>query len=229
MTCGIYKLSFNGTDRVYIGQSHNIERRFAEHKKVLLSGLASIKLLEAYSLYGMPTCEILVECEEHELDLEEEAAIEVWDSYNNGFNSRTAATGGGYGSYGELNGRSKYTNLQIEQVFKLLLNKTSIPDIISITKVAKGIIHGICGGTHHIWLRTKFPIEYSELMNRKYTTRGTAAQRNISYPTIIDTLGNEYDNISNVREFARLHNLDSGGLNRLLNGKANSHRGWKRK
>lgn len=229
MTCGIYKLNFEGTDKVYIGQSHNIEKRFIEHKKVLISGLASIKMLDAYALYGMPSYEILIECEESELDSEEEAAIEVWDSYNNGFNSRSTATGGGYGSYGDLNGRSKYTNLQIEQVFKLLLNKINVEEIISTTKVAKGTIHGISKGTHHTWLQNKFPTEYTELLSRKYTTRGTAAQRSIFYPTIIDTLGNEYNNISNVREFARLHNLDSGGLNRLLNSKTNSHRGWKRK
>ncbi len=31
MTCGIYKLGFNGTDLVYIGQSENIESRYGSH------------------------------------------------------------------------------------------------------------------------------------------------------------------------------------------------------
>lgn len=226
MTCGIYKLSFKGTDKVYIGQSHNIEKRFLEHKKVLLSGLASIKLIEAYQLYGMPTLDILIECDEHELDLEEEAAIEVWDSYINGFNSRNKATGGGLGSYGELNGRAKYSNTQIENVFNMLLTNISISEIVKVSGVSISTIHSIKGGTNHTWLKQKYPAEYASLINDKYKLRGTAAQRGIIYPTLVSKTGEEFSSITNVREFARLHGLDSGGLNKLLNRKAISHRGW---
>ena len=31
MTCGIYKLVFNGTAKIYIGQSLNIESRYRDH------------------------------------------------------------------------------------------------------------------------------------------------------------------------------------------------------
>ena len=233
MTCGIYKLSFHGLDQVYIGQSINIEKRFREHLATIKSGLSSAKLIEAYEKYGNPNLEILYECSIEELDLEEEAAIEVWDSFANGLNSRDKSTGGGYGSYGDRNARSKYSNKEIEKVFFMLLDKYSTgysnEYIAGLTGVSKWVVNSISNGYLHTWLGIKYPDKYNELINKKHTKSGSAEQRGKICPVLVDKNNNEFSNISNIREFARLHSLDSGGLNKLINGKLNSHRGWKRK
>lgn len=35
MTCGIYKIGFSGTDKVYVGSSRDIEKRIKQHKAML--------------------------------------------------------------------------------------------------------------------------------------------------------------------------------------------------
>ena len=67
MTCGIYKLEFPSIG-VYIGQSVDIERRIGEHFLNLKSGKHTTKLLEAYTLVGLPKVTILQECHKDFLD-----------------------------------------------------------------------------------------------------------------------------------------------------------------
>ena len=58
MTIGIYKLIFSDVD-TYIGQSIDIEKRFKQHIYNFKNNLASIKLSEAYKVYGIPILEII--------------------------------------------------------------------------------------------------------------------------------------------------------------------------
>ena len=44
MTIGIYLLRFNGTHKVYVGQSINIEKRYTDHLYVLKRGLGTYKM-----------------------------------------------------------------------------------------------------------------------------------------------------------------------------------------
>lgn len=67
MTCGIYKLEFPSVG-VYIGQSVDIERRIGEHVIKLEKGTHTTKLLEAYSLVGLPKATILQTCHKDFLD-----------------------------------------------------------------------------------------------------------------------------------------------------------------
>lgn len=64
MTCGIYLLRFTGLDKVYIGQSLNIEQRYRKHLQFLRNQdtKANYRMKAAYLLYGAPQLEILCEC-----------------------------------------------------------------------------------------------------------------------------------------------------------------------
>lgn len=109
MTIGIYKLDFANTDKVYIVQSINIEVRYKQHINLLRLNKSSIKLQEAYSLYGNPLLDILVECTKEEIYECEKESIEIFNSISNGFNTCTCA-GGISSLYGEQHGRSNYIN-----------------------------------------------------------------------------------------------------------------------
>lgn len=66
---GVYKISSTLDDRVYIGSSNNIERRWKEHRRDLKSGVhKNAHLQRFYSKYG--DClkyEVLCECHKNEL------------------------------------------------------------------------------------------------------------------------------------------------------------------
>lgn len=67
MTTGIYLLHFSKQKyhKYYIGQSKNIEQRFDQHCKKLLSGSHTEAMQEAYRLHGhLPKLKILLECHE---------------------------------------------------------------------------------------------------------------------------------------------------------------------
>lgn len=85
MTRGLYKLSFKGTDKVYIGKSLNIEERFKDHLYSLKKGIASKKLQDAYNRYGNPTIKAVPF--NGDLEQAEFEAIIKYDTVRNGFNT----------------------------------------------------------------------------------------------------------------------------------------------
>ena len=91
MTCGIYLLRFNGTKAVYVGQSINIEERYSSHIRYMRAKTTSHKLQYAYDTYGIPTLEILVECDKELLNETENEAIAIFNSVENGFNTLSNA------------------------------------------------------------------------------------------------------------------------------------------
>lgn len=175
MTCGIYLLSFNNTHKVYIGQSINIEHRYTRHLAKLRSNTHSIKLNEAYKLYGIPDYEILEQCEENKLNELEAYHIKLWDAITDGFNS--AELIGVYNKQnGDTNPASKYTNNQIEEVFDYLLHDSTTPlnYIKEDTGVSIGVIYAIGRGELHKWLSTKPDYDKMLLMYKnRYTKEDT--------------------------------------------------------
>lgn len=224
MTIGIYVLKFKGTDKVYIGQSNFIEKRFTGHKRLLELGLGSTKLQEAYNIYGIPTMEILCECTLKELDDLETEAISIYNSRNNGFNS---TDGGNTGSklYGPDAGQSKYSREDIIKCFELLVNTTYMhKEIADITNVSINVINQISSGARHTWLAKEFPEMYEKLISLKYSKK-SASRKGIVYPKIKSPT-NEIFTISNLREFCRLHSIDPGHLGKVLKGIYKQHKGW---
>lgn len=303
--CGIYLLRFVGTDKVYIGKSKNIATRWTKHKQNFRNSSTSIKLQEAYKLYGMPSIEVLVECRENEtLEIEREA-ISIFNSVKNGFN--TYSEGSEDNSvYGDTHHNSVYSNSNIILVLELLTHTPiyTYDYIASITGVNISTIAMISCGYHHRWLSTEYPILYSKMidllgnrkhiavhpniekivamieysninpsitgkelsllfdiskdiiasvssgrtardwlttnipisygifMDRKYNksitnSKTTSASLGKIVPTIISPDGVLYNNISNISQFCREHNLAASAIGMVIRGIRNSHKGWK--
>jgi group I intron endonuclease len=229
MSCGIYKLSFQNTNKVYIGQSVNIEYRFKQHLNSFKNLTAPIKLQEAFTLYGTPSLEILSECNREELSTQEEEAIEIFDSLANGFNS-CSSTIGNIGTSGTLNGNSKYSEEQVVYVLDLLIENTmGYRDISSITEVSVETVGQIAGMFTHTWLKNKYPDKYAileSLVNTRKSDRSSAKSRGILYPLIKNVHNNVFV-VENIAAFAREHNLNKDILGRVLRKQAASHKGWK--
>jgi len=237
MTCGIYKLVFPNTIKVYIGQSIDIETRYKKHLSCMTSGISALKLQNAFNTYGKPSLEILEECSIKELDSLENEIIEIYNSVLEGFNTLDCA-GGLPDNSGPNNGMSRYSEDSIVEVFDILIeNKYSnFSEIIERTGVSNGVISGISAGTAHTWLKDKFPDKYSILMEQKATRKHkpkpilseiqSSKAKGIIHPKVVSPEGEVFE-LDNVRAFAREHSLNQGNLHSLLVGRAKSVKGWK--
>ena len=227
MTIGLYRLCFSGTDRCYIGQSINIEKRYEQHLNSFINNKANPKMMHAYTIYGKPSLEILCECSVQELNVTEDEAIELFDSVNNGFNILEHA-GDIPKSYGEYHPKSKYNNAQILLVAKLLTDPTNTyPTISKITGMSVDNIQNIAALKVHSWLAESNPDIYDNLVKLQGIRNCTAAAKGIKYSAVIDPDGNIYKNIVNHNQFCREHGLQQGNFNQVLNGKRKSHKGWR--
>lgn len=230
MTIGIYKLSFPGTDKVYIGQSLNIESRYRQHVKLMNSQESSAKLNYAFLELGTPTLEILSTCTKEELDSYENETIDIYNSVNSGFN--TCVTAGGKTSLcGENHPNSVYPNDQIIEVLHLLVTRLdlSINDIAVASKVSKSAVLGISCLQYHTWLKEGCPEEYTVLVDmHKANTRKLSSKSGTKIDSfqVISPIG-ETHLISNIMHFAKLHGLDKGHLSKLRTGERKTHKGWK--
>lgn len=225
MTTGVYRLIFKGTDKVYIGQSVNIERRFHEHIHNLIKGVATYKLMDAYNTYGNPLLDILVECSVDELALWETQAIEIFDSITNGYNILDGKSAIKY--YGETNGNSKHTNEEYYAILKLLITKPIIPnkDIAKICGVTLSIVSHISSMEKHSWLGEVYPLEYAELQRIKSEGRRGYGNTSTTIPLIKSPEGIIHEVLNGTR-FARDHGLDQTSISRVLSGKLLVHKGW---
>ncbi len=68
MTTGIYLLTF-ADETTYIGKSINIEKRWEQHMESFLKGTAAKPMQRAYSYFGEPDKEIIIECSQDHLDV----------------------------------------------------------------------------------------------------------------------------------------------------------------
>jgi len=201
MTCGVYLLRFKNTDKVYIGISENIEKRWSSHKYSIKNRLWPDKLQGAYDKYGLPNLEIICECTKEELEINEREAIEIFNSLHNGFNSRDAGScGAGLSISGESNGRAVYSNRQIEDVFNLLVDTLlTHKEISDKTGVSIQAISHISAGTAHAWLASIYPEKYMELVSKKRVTK------NIFVPVnILNTTTGSLTRVSSYKEIQEL-------------------------
>lgn len=226
----VYKITFTGTDKVYIGQAKDPGIRFTKHLFSLRKGTASDKMLEAYKTYGEPAMEVLCSATSmSELNSLEKEAIEIYDSVNNGFNTQNYINSAWIGVAGELNGNSKYSNSDIIEIVRYVLAnpKMQIRQIAKQLEIGVVFLEELVSGKKHKWLAEAYPKEHSELISLKGTRSKafTAANMGIVYPTIYSPEGTAY-NVTAVRAFAREHNLNNTSLCNVLNGKQKQHKGW---
>lgn len=226
MTTGIYKLSFTGTDKVYIGQSFNCEARLTQHLNKLSKGLGKGKLQEAYNIYGTPSMEILLECTNSELNESEIEAIEIYDSYNKGLNS---TIGGSCPQVlnGAFNANAKYSEEDYWNVLYFLgIPGYSWKYISEETGVSEYVVSHISSLESHGWLKEKFPVEYKKVEEiHNSIGRMSAFMQGINYPKILSPEGLLYE-VHHVTNFAKEHNLLQPKLHEVLTGTRKTHRGW---
>ncbi len=228
----IYKISFPGTAKVYIGQTIDYARRKCTHLNMLKSNTGARKLQDAFDTYGSPIFEVLLDGlkTQVELDDAENQAIDIYDSCNNGFNTHNKSRAGFTACYGELNGNSKFTNNEIiEFMFYMLEHpKIRLKEIARIFNMAYVTADEICRGVKHRWLATEFPEEHKKLLALVGTRSKavTAKDRGIEYPLIKSPSG-EIFQVTALRQFARDHGLNNTALCFVLNKKQKEHKGWK--
>lgn len=229
MTTGIYKLSFMGTNKCYIGQSINIERRYVAHLRDLKSGNSTKKLQSAYTEFGLPSIEILLECVEAELDVIEEEAIEIYDSVNNGYNLY-ASVYNYTAQYGEITSNAKYSNETYISIFKYLVEGIySRKEIAELLDVSTNVVTSIHKLENHIWLKELFPKEYGLLEKRKQEyshSSNNTIETKLGKALQIKSPEGTMHEVTSIRGFAREHSLCAQALGALLSGKGKSLKGW---
>ena len=84
---GIYKITNTTNDKCYIGQSRDIEARWAKHLSAYKSS-PDWELYRAFKKYGISAFkfEVIEECSIEELNEREIYWIAQYDSFNNGYN-----------------------------------------------------------------------------------------------------------------------------------------------
>jgi group I intron endonuclease len=229
MTCGIYKLEFVGTNKVYIGKSENIEVRYIKHKWNFKNNTSSKKLQEAYNTYGVPKLEILTECSIAELNELENMAISLYNSFLDGFNSLETAEDMPNLS-GENNGNSKYAREQYLEVARLLCDAKHTAKYISkVTGVSEHVIKHISKGENNSWIQEEHPDIWEKILSLKNTRKSTtnsAKAMGIQYPKIQSPEGVIHI-VDNINAFAREHCLAASALYNVLKGIRKTHKKWK--
>ena len=114
---GIYKITNLINNKIYIGKSVDIFRRFAQHKSPYEHERnANFPLYQAFKKYGIKNFDfqILEECDEKDLDKKETEYIQQFHSlvHENGYNIRS----GGQGADGENHPRHKLTEKDVRDI-----------------------------------------------------------------------------------------------------------------
>lgn len=176
MVCGVYKLKFNGSDKVYVGQSVNCASRLTRHIREMVQGTNSKKLNDAFNTFGIPIMEVLEEVSLNKLNEVEDNYIQKLNCVANGFNTAEHA-GGGCSLSGEQHPLALYSNEEIICILKYILNNPSstFKDISTILNVSNSVIAHIFRQDRHIWIKEAYPELWEELTYlKKYKSRGEA-------------------------------------------------------
>lgn len=166
---GIYKITNKVNNKVYIGQSVNIEQRWKDHRTRAFQvdeEYINNHLYRSIRKYGLInfTFEILEECDKEELDSKEIKWIDYFDSTNSqkGYNK----TKGGSSAVTI----SKLTDEQVLEIYNLLLNSTLTQNEIAIKyNVSVGLISGINHGTNRAQVGYTYPLRKIKEFNKQKT------------------------------------------------------------
>lgn len=223
MLSGIYKLTFKGTNLVYIGQSKNLNSRKSSHLSTLRKGTGSKLLQFAYNTYGEPTFIIIHLCPISLLNNSEEYFISLYDAYITGFNTFKEDKSNRTKMCGENAWNSIYPNSLIEEAFFLMLDfpDSAYKEISNILNISNKTLAQIKCGNSHTWLRDKYPLEYNTLLlqNRRIT----------KVHILVSPEGKEVQTTPTLSIFSKNNGLDLGAIHNVITGKRLHHRGWKLK
>lgn len=150
---GIYKIQNNINNKIYIGQSKNIEKRLKDHKNRANdtnSNEYNRHLYRSMRKYGIEnfSFEIIEECNVDELNEKERYWIEYYNSFFNGYN----LTFGGDSSGSEI-----YKNKIINIISDLENTDKTQKEIAKENEISEEMVQGINTGRY--WKHNrKYPI-----------------------------------------------------------------------
>lgn len=132
---GIYKIENTINGKIYVGQSSNIEQRWAAHKSPYEQERQKNKpLYQAFKKYGIKNFafSVIEECSLDELDKKEKYWINYYNSlvHKNGYNIRC----GGEGNDGENHPRHKLTKEDIIDIRTRYNNKERCKEVEELYK-----------------------------------------------------------------------------------------------
>lgn len=233
MTIGIYALYWAEQDLIYIGQSQNIEVRFREHISLMRRCKhTNYKVQNTFNLYGVPTLNILEICK-----IEDTNTLEVY--WTKEFDALQGSHGlciiePGLVGWGTNSNSSKYSRSSVLKVFSLLYKKNStVPQIVSRTKVSKSVVQDILVGDSHLWLQEAYPTQYALMQSRVRQTSNISKKLQYT-PKLVSPEGVIYE-ITNITEFCKCTLTSDAtsvpskvrGIARVIDGTRKQYKGWK--
>lgn len=220
MTIGIYVLFFENEDRVYIGQSEQVEIRERRHCNSLKRGdHHSSKLQRYYNKYNvLPTLKLIEQVEVRDLDTQELFWINEFDSFTNGFNG---TLGGKSPGRGEANTFAEISNLEAIHIMLELANTDKYPNTISAELgISAHIVRNISSGLSWNFLQEEYPEEYAKMLAKLGSRTGTLYEKD-KYIEILFRVANTEDQLTYVAKELKvpvdlLYSICSGNSHRYL-------------
>lgn len=121
---GIYKITNKINNKIYIGQSIDIKRRWRAYKNPYKDRKHNSLILDAIEKYGIDNFlfEVIEECEKEQLNEKERYWIQFYDSNHIGYN----LTAGGDNNVGEGNPKAQLTEADVIFIRDLYASKTTL-------------------------------------------------------------------------------------------------------
>ena len=128
---GIYKITNQLTQEVYIGQSKNIKHRIAQHKAASKRLNETALLYRKIREYGIEnfSFDVIEECNVDKLDEREIYWISYYNSYEKGYNMTRGGQGDNTASY-----------IDVQKVYSLWDEGKTVGQITEITKYSRQVI-----------------------------------------------------------------------------------------
>lgn len=150
MSCGIYKITNNINNKIYIGQSQNIEQRWRSHKYESINEKQkpyNYSIHKAFRKYGLDnfSFDIIEIVPKEKLNEREIYWINYYNSYKNGYNE-TLGGEGGPGLKEELNPRALLDKQDVIDIRQSILNG-KMPSEVYPKYASKISLRGF----QHIW------------------------------------------------------------------------------
>ena len=195
------------SNKKYIGQTINtLTQRKHKHNNAAKTSKCRNKFYSALNKYGEENFiwGIIEEVDDKNLDKREKYWIKIYSTFENGYNSTL--------------GGEKYCNPNSWKEFSIMDPKGKIYYSKNISKfcrkygLSQAHLSGVIAGklkSHKGW---KLP---ETIINRREKSM-VISPDNIVY------------NVENVTHFSNEHNLNASHLVKVLNGKRNHHKGWKK-
>lgn len=226
MTTGIYALYWEDDyDKVYIGQSLDIEARVANHTWALKKGVhVNYKLQEKYiSSNSAPKYYIVEEGTPNCLNNKEASWVKEFNAIIAGYNI-AEVPGHEFSSCNYPN--SKYEKLKLLLLFRELRNpKTSFRYLSTKYAINISSIRAISRGAEHSWLHIKYPTISSTISNAK-SLRSSYSRTSGKTYEVISPIGSTHT-VDNISLFCKQNKLNVGNFAEMLYGNAITSKGWR--